>query len=151
LNEKIKWWLSDYQAGFNYTVIEQAVVICLVPDTTKPTIESIKPINALYFMNKEIFALKSPFIIGKIDVNVTATDNVSAMDRVEFYTDEQLQATDRTAPYGGRGARKHSSPTPLKSLRMIKRETVTLRKSRCGSSFNPASSFLFFQIPCSFE
>jgi hypothetical protein len=34
-------------------------------------------------MNKEIFALKSPFIIGKIDVNVTATDNDSAMDRVE--------------------------------------------------------------------
>jgi hypothetical protein len=100
LNEKIKWWLSDYQAGFNYTVVEQAVVICLVLDTTKPTIESIKPINALYFMNKEIFTLKSPFIIGKIDVNVTATDNDSAMDRVEFYTDEQLQATDRTAPYG---------------------------------------------------
>jgi len=51
-------------------------------------------------MNKEIFALKSPFIIGKIDVNVTATDNDSAMDRVKFYTDEQLQATDTTAPYG---------------------------------------------------
>jgi hypothetical protein len=95
-----EWWLSDYQAGYNYTVVEQAVVICPVPDTTKPTIEITKPINALYFMNKEIFALKSPLIIGKIDINVTATDNDSGMDRVEFYTDEQLKATDTTAPYG---------------------------------------------------
>lgn len=95
-----EWWLSDYQADFNYTVVEQAVVICPVPDTTKPTIEITKPINALYFMNIEIFALKSPLIIGKIDVNVTATDNDSGIDRVEFYTDEQLKETDTTAPYG---------------------------------------------------
>jgi len=95
-----EWWLTDYQAGFNYTVVEQAVVICPVPDTTKPTIEITKPINALYFMNKEIFALKSPLIIGKIDINVTATDNESGIDRVEIYTDEQLRVTDTTAPYG---------------------------------------------------
>jgi hypothetical protein len=95
-----EWWLTDYQIGYNYTVVEQAVVICPVPDTTKPTIEITKPINALYFMNKELFALKSPLIIGKIDINVTATDNDSGIDRVEFYTDEQLKATDTTAPYG---------------------------------------------------
>jgi hypothetical protein len=95
-----EWWLTDYQIGYNYTVVEQAVVICPVPDTSKPTIEITKPINALYFMNKELFALKSPLIIGKIDINVTATDNDSGIDRVEFYTDEQLKATDTTAPYG---------------------------------------------------
>lgn len=95
-----QWWLTDYQAGFNYTVVEQAVVICPVPDTTLPTVAITKPVNALYFMNKQILALKSPLIIGKIDVNVTATDNESGIDRVEFYTDEQLQSTDMTAPYG---------------------------------------------------
>jgi hypothetical protein len=51
-------------------------------------------------MNNEIFALKSPLIIGKIDINVTATDNDSGIDRVEIYTDDQLRVTDTTAPYG---------------------------------------------------
>ena len=95
-----QWWLSDYQAGYNYTVVEQAVVICPIPDTTKPTITITKPINALYFRNKQIIPLPGgTLIIGKIDVNVTATDNDSGIDRVEFYTDLQLQANDTTAPY----------------------------------------------------
>ena len=95
-----EWWLSDYQAGYNYTVVEQAVVICPVPDTTPPTLEIIKPVYALYFMNKEIMQLAGgTLIIGKIDVNVTASDNDSGMDRVEFYTDNQLKANDTIAPY----------------------------------------------------
>ena len=95
-----EWWLSDYHAGYNYTVVEQAVVICPIPDTTKPTITITKPINALYFRNKQIIPLPGgTLIIGKIDVNVTATDNDSGIDRVEFYTDLQLQANDTTAPY----------------------------------------------------
>jgi len=95
-----QWWLSDYQAGFNYTVVEQAVVICPVPDTTPPTLEITKPVYALYFMNKEIMQLAGgTLIIGKIDVNVTASDNDSGMDRVEFYTDNQLKANDTIAPY----------------------------------------------------
>jgi hypothetical protein len=76
------------------------VVICPVPDTTPPTVEITKPINALYFINTEIIPLESPLIIGKIDINVNATDDESGMDRVEFYIDEQLTETDTTTePY----------------------------------------------------
>jgi hypothetical protein len=95
-----QWWLSDYQAGYNYTVVEQAVVICPVPDTTPPTLEITKPIKALYFRNREIMPLAGgTLIIGKIDVNVTATDDDSGIDRVEFYANLQLLENDTTAPY----------------------------------------------------
>jgi hypothetical protein len=95
-----QWWLSDYQAGYDYTVVEKAVVICPVPDTTKPTLEITKPIKALYFRNREIFQLSGGIlIIGKIDVDVTATDNDSGIDRVEFYVNNQPLGNDTTAPY----------------------------------------------------
>jgi len=95
-----QWWLPDYQAGYTYTVVEQAVIICPIPDTTKPTLEITKPRNALYFLNKEIFQLSGGIlIIGKIDVDVTATDNDSGIDRVEFYVNNQILGNDTTAPY----------------------------------------------------
>ena len=95
-----QWWLSDYQAGYDYTVVEQAVVICPVPDTIPPTLEITKPINALYILNRQIMPLKGgTLIIGKIDVNVNATDIGSGIDRVEFYVNLQLLGNDTSAPY----------------------------------------------------
>ncbi|HWR63446.1 MAG TPA: Ig-like domain-containing protein [Candidatus Thermoplasmatota archaeon] len=95
-----QWWLTDYDAGYNYTVVEKAVVICPVPDTTPPTLEITKPIYALYFMNKEIMPLSGgTLIIGKIDVDVNAADDDSGIDRVEFYVNLQLLGNDTTAPY----------------------------------------------------
>ncbi len=96
-----QWWLTDYDVGYNYTVVEQAVVVCPVPDTTPPTLVITKPKNALYFLNREIIPLANgTLIIGPIDVDVTATDNDSGIDRVEFYVNDQiLQGSDTTAPY----------------------------------------------------
>jgi hypothetical protein len=94
-----QWWLPDYLGPALYTVVEQALIICPVPDATPPTVEITKPINALYFMNKQIFNLTIPVIIGMIDVTVTASDDDSGVDRVEFFIDLQYQGNDTTAPY----------------------------------------------------
>jgi hypothetical protein len=94
-----EWWLPNYPSGFNYTIVEEAVVVCPVPDSTPPTIEITKPKNMLYFANTEIFPISIPLIIGLIDVEVTASDNDSGIDRVEFYIDNQYKANDTTAPY----------------------------------------------------
>ena len=94
-----QWWLPDYPGPAQYTVVEQAVVICPVPDTTPPMVDIIKPTNALYLMNTEIFPITVPFIIGKIDINATAFDNDSGIDRVEFYIDNQYKGNDTTEPY----------------------------------------------------
>jgi hypothetical protein len=95
-----KWWLSDYNAGYNYTVVEQAVVVCPVPDTTPPTIEIYRPINALYFLDREIFPLANgTLIIGRITVSVNATDDDSGVDHVEFLVNLQSMGNDTTSPY----------------------------------------------------
>jgi hypothetical protein len=95
-----QWWLTDYQIGYNYTVVEKAFIICPVPDTTPPLVKITKPINALYFMNIEIIPIPTVIIVGKIDINVTATDDDSGIDRVEFIIDDQIKETDTTEPYG---------------------------------------------------
>jgi hypothetical protein len=95
-----EWWLADYPSGFNYTVVEQAVIICPVPDSTPPTLEIIKPKKAFYLFNNELFPLTSSvIIIGLIDIDVTAADNESDINRVEFYIDNQYKGNDTTAPY----------------------------------------------------
>ncbi|MDH7507094.1 MAG: Ig-like domain-containing protein, partial [Candidatus Thermoplasmatota archaeon] len=96
-----QWWITDYPTDYNYTVVEKAFIICPIPDTTPPIVQIKKPINYLYFMNVEIFPL-SPnliIIIGKIDINVTAIDDDSGIDRVEFIIDGQLKKTVTTEPY----------------------------------------------------
>ncbi len=95
-----QWWLTDYQAGFDYTVVEQALVICPVPDTTPPTLEVTRPINALYFLNTQIMTLSGGIlVIGPIEVEAVASDDESGIDRVEFYVNQQLLGNVTTAPY----------------------------------------------------
>ncbi len=38
-------------------------------------------------------------IIGSIDIEVDATDDLSGIDRVEFYINDELKATDTTKPF----------------------------------------------------
>lgn len=54
-----------------------------------------------YFQGQELIPL--PFgttvVVGGLTVSVDAGDNDTGMDRVEFYVDDTLQATDDQAPY----------------------------------------------------
>lgn len=94
------WWLTDYQAGYDYTVVEQAIVICPVPDDTPPSLEITKPVYALYFFNTQIIPLSGGIlIIGPLEVEVIAADDESGLDRVEFYVNGQLYGNVTTAPY----------------------------------------------------
>jgi len=70
-------------------------------DGVQPTAEIIMPQDAyFYLMGRPIFPLDSfSIIIGDIDVEVTATDAVSGIHKVEFYTDGTYQHTDMDAPY----------------------------------------------------
>jgi hypothetical protein len=91
-------WIPNYSTPYNYTVIEQAVVLSELPDTLPPTVEITKPRKAIYFLNEEVYPFFFPTIIGPIDIKVNVTDN-REVDRVEFYINDEKQKTDRTAPY----------------------------------------------------
>jgi len=74
------------------------------PDVTPPLVVITCPQKGFLYINiADIIVIKIPFlttvIVGNIEVTANATDNQSGINRVEFYLDNELQATDTTAPY----------------------------------------------------
>jgi hypothetical protein len=68
-------------------------------DTTPPTIEITKPINALYFFDTEFSARESPFIIQMLTVTANASDTETDIEKVEFYINDGMRFVDSYAPY----------------------------------------------------
>ncbi len=99
-----KCWLPDYPTEYSYTIVEQAVVICPIPDTEPPVVEITKPISAIYFGNAVIYyPFLLPFIFGTIDIEVNVSDN-REIEYVEFKItllngECESQGTDTTEPY----------------------------------------------------
>lgn len=76
------------------------VLIGGVEDDTPPHVEVTKPENGVYYYNSKAASL--PFmsvIIGYIDIEVTAYDADSGLNRVEFYINGMLKSTDTSEPY----------------------------------------------------
>jgi len=73
-------------------------------DNTSPTVEIIRPVKAVYIVNRYIFPriIRLTQIIGAITVMVNATDNDSGIERVEFYCGplgRKLLGNVTTPPY----------------------------------------------------
>ncbi len=56
-------------------------------DSTPPTVKILKPVKGLYIIDKMIrpFFIRRPLIIGRITIDVNATDDETGIDRIEFY------------------------------------------------------------------
>jgi hypothetical protein len=64
-----------------------------------PTLVITKPVNGIYFRDKRLLPSSKPFIIGQITIEVEATQEPFGIERVEFYIDGNLRATDIEIPY----------------------------------------------------
>jgi outer membrane protein assembly factor BamB len=64
-----------------------------------PTVRITKPVNGIYFMNMRILPFNGILIFGPITVNVEASQEQFGINRVEFYIDNDLKATDTAPPY----------------------------------------------------
>lgn len=67
-----------------------------------PQVTITKPVNALYFLDKERCKLRFPFIIGPITIEADVNDTEYSITRVEFFIDDILQSVDYSAPYSWR-------------------------------------------------
>jgi len=71
----------------------------LTRDVESPEVRIVTPVeNTLYIGNFSIPFIKT-FVIGKIMVEVNATDMQSGVEKVEFYVDDILMANDTSPPY----------------------------------------------------
>jgi hypothetical protein len=89
-----------------------------------PQVTIVKPTSALYFLNQKIFECKKPFIIGAIDVEVTASDNGSGIAYVQFMINGELQGNVSTSPYSWRW-----------DQRTFGKQTLTVRVYNMTGSF----------------
>jgi len=72
----------------------------IIHDVTPPSVKIVKPENGIYiFGHKLKKSFDTPLIIGRIRIEVEASDNESGMNHVEFYIDDKLQFTDYSEPY----------------------------------------------------
>jgi len=77
-------------------------------DLEPPEVYITKPQDAYLYVNiLDIIVFEIPIrfiifntlIIGKIDIDVYAIDNISGINQVEFYINDELKSTDNTPPY----------------------------------------------------
>ncbi len=82
----------DYESGWSDPFI-------IIIEAEPPNIQITKPINAIYQNNNKIFPFFVPLIIGYINVEVYASDDISGVEFVEFYLNNEFQINDTRAPY----------------------------------------------------
>lgn len=91
------WKVVAYDESGLYT--EGDVWTFLTKDIESPEINILQPMeNQLYIGNFSMPWFKT-FVIGKINVVVNASDAHSGIEKVEFYVDGKLMATDYDMPY----------------------------------------------------
>jgi len=78
---------------------EEIKTITIKIDKTKPTVSIKTPDKGLYFFGRKILPCFSIKIIGKITIEVAANDNISGIQKVEFYVDGNLKYTDNKSQY----------------------------------------------------
>ena len=79
---------------------EEAKSITFKIDKTNPMVNFEKPTYGhLYILGKEIMPLKHTVIIGKAMIKINAHDEISGMEKVEFYVDGELKKVVDNEPY----------------------------------------------------
>jgi len=68
-------------------------------DRSSPIVSILKPKNALYLFNRRILSLPLTIIVGKIDIEVEAIDNISGVERIGFYIDDEMKTIVYQPPY----------------------------------------------------
>jgi outer membrane protein assembly factor BamB len=71
----------------------------VIVSAAAPSIAITKPENGIYLRDKKVLPFSRPFIIGAITIQVEASQEPFGIDRVEFYIDDTLKATDTETPY----------------------------------------------------
>jgi len=94
---------GNYTATFIVTDAEgnsSSDTALVVVDYALPTVSILKPTNALYFLNIMILPTKTPYIIGRITIEVNASqEDGLEIVKVEFMIDTTVKARVTTKPF----------------------------------------------------
>ncbi|RLF50816.1 MAG: hypothetical protein DRN11_03975, partial [Thermoplasmata archaeon] len=68
-------------------------------DKSMPIVSIKTPEKGLYLFGKKLFSCSCTIIFGKITIEAVAHDNISGIEKVEFYLDNELKRIDKEKPY----------------------------------------------------
>ena len=68
-------------------------------DMVPPFVKIVRPVNAIYILNKAIIPFKTPIVVQVLTIEVNASDNESGINRVEFYVDGILKGNDTSKQF----------------------------------------------------
>jgi hypothetical protein len=90
----------DFTISSNDVDKEITVKMKIIKNSSKPTLEILKPKKSmLYLFDKEIISLSRTLIFGPITFKVDAQDSDGYITKVEFYLDNNLKNTTFEKPY----------------------------------------------------
>lgn len=94
---------GNYTATFTVTDCEgnsSSDIASVVVDYALPTVSITRPTSSFYLFNKEICPTKTPFIIGRltVEVNVSQEDGLEIV-KVVFIIDDRLETSVTSAPF----------------------------------------------------
>jgi hypothetical protein len=97
------------------------VSLTLEKDNTPPNVSITRPENGLYIGDNLIrpYLMRIPLIIGKITIEVDASDEDSGIEKVEFYINDELIGTDTTPKYSYEWTRDRIRLFHLFSIKVV--------------------------------
>jgi outer membrane protein assembly factor BamB len=107
---------GNYTAAFTVTDAggnSSSDTASVVVDYALPTVSILKPTNAFYFINIKILPAKTPFIIGRITIEINAfQEDGFEITKVIFGVDDVVKATVTSEPFTWTWGREKLSRYP---------------------------------------
>jgi len=93
----------------------------VIIDDGKPTVKIIKPEKAVYNNNYKLISrlIGLPIIFGDLKITANATDDVTGIDRVEFFVNRRLIGIDDCEPFECQWSWKLPHLTHLRVIKVI--------------------------------
>lgn len=97
-------WTSyeEYIDLFTFNLFGDPSLVLEGKEGNIPYVQITKPGNGVFLFNRMILAWAKPFIIGAVDVEVSASDLESGIAYVQFLIDGEVLGNDSSAPYSWR-------------------------------------------------
>jgi len=98
--DTVDWFYGGYGSNPDNAKMLIRIHVNVVKDREKPIVGFEKPRGGIYIFNREIVHFYGiSYIIGKITVKAFAYDNLSGINKVEFYVDGNIKKTCNEMPY----------------------------------------------------
>jgi hypothetical protein len=100
-NDVVDFFYGGYGVNPDTSSMLIRIHIHVMDDISPPVVNIARPIGGIYVLDREIITLPVDFtiILGKITIVAEAVDELTSVDKVEFFVNNNKYAIDEDYPY----------------------------------------------------